>query len=514
MANPPPTSPTSQDHPISIQDEMRTSYLDYAMSVIIGRAIPDVRDGLKPVHRRILYAMRELNLTPQTSYRKCALVVGEVIGKYHPHGDAAVYDSLVRMAQDFSLRHMLVDGQGNFGSVDGDPPAAYRYTECRMSRVAMELMVDIEKDTVDFAPTFDESNEEPTVLPARFPNLLVNGSGGIAVGMATNIPPHNLAEIIDATIFLIGKPEATVEELIGFIPGPDFPTGAIIHGRSGIWQAYKTGRGSVVMRARTEVEKVIGSQDREQIVVTEIPYQVNKARLAAKIGEIIRDKRVEGIREVRDESDRDGMRLVVELKKDVFPDVILNQLYRLTDLQASFGIINLAIVHGRPAVLDLKDTLVQFVEHRREVVSRRTRFLLAHAEAQKEIVEGLGMAVTEVDLVIKTIRQSRDSDEARARLMLLPLAGLEEFVRRAGRPEAEVASAAAIKDYRLSERQAKAILEMRLAKLTGLEYEKLAEEYGSLCDDITRLRAILADESLLMDLIVNCLLYTSPSPRD
>ncbi len=502
MANPPPNNPSPQDHPISIQDEMRTSYLDYAMSVIIGRAIPDVRDGLKPVHRRILYAMRDLNLTPATSYRKCALVVGEVIGKYHPHGDAAVYDALVRMAQDFSLRHMLVDGQGNFGSVDGDPPAAYRYTECRMAKVAMELMIDIEKETVDFTPTFDESNHEPTVLPARFPNLLVNGSGGIAVGMATNIPPHNLVEVIDATILLIERPEATVEELIAIVPGPDFPTGGIIHGRSGIWQAYKTGRGSVVMRARTEIEKVAGGSDREQIVVTEILYQVNKARLAAKIGEIIRDKRVEGIREVRDESDRDGMRLVVELKKDVFPDVILNQLYRLTDMQASFGIINLSIVHGRPAVLDLKDTLVQFIEHRREVVSRRTRYELAQAEAQKEIVEGLGMAVTEVDLVIRTIRQSRDSDEARARLMALPLAGLEEFVRRAGRPEAEIQAAAAVRDYRLSERQAKAILDMRLAKLTGLEYEKLAHEYGVLCDDITRLRSILADEGLLMGLIV------------
>ncbi len=502
MANPPPQNPSPQDHPISIQDEMRTSYLDYAMSVIIGRAIPDVRDGLKPVHRRILYAMRDLNLTPSTSYRKCALVVGEVIGKYHPHGDAAVYDALVRMAQDFSLRHMLVDGQGNFGSVDGDPPAAYRYTECRMAKVAMDLMEDIEKDTVDFAPTFDESGQEPTVLPARFPNLLVNGSGGIAVGMATNIPPHNLAEVIDATIFLIGRPEATVEELIAIVPGPDFPTGGMIHGRSGIWQAYKTGRGSVVMRAKTEVEKVIGSNDREQIVVTEIPYQVNKARLAAKIAELIRDKRVEGIREVRDESDRDGMRLVVELKKDVFPDVVLNQLYRMTDMQASFGIINLAIVDGRPAVLDLKETLVQFVEHRREVVSRRTRYELAQAEAQKEIVEGLGMAVTEVDLVIKTIRASRDSDEAKGRLMALPLAGLEEFVRRSGRPEAEIQAAAAVKDYRLSERQAKAILEMRLSKLTGLEYEKLAEEYGTLCNEITRLRAILADEKLLMEVII------------
>ncbi|MEZ4225749.1 MAG: DNA gyrase subunit A [Polyangiaceae bacterium] len=501
MQQPPPSTPSSEV-PISIQDEMRTSYLDYAMSVIIGRAIPDVRDGLKPVHRRILYAMRDLNLTPSSGYRKCALVVGEVIGKYHPHGDAAVYDALVRMAQDFSMRHVLVDGQGNFGSVDGDPPAAYRYTESRMAKIAMELLSDIEKDTVDFVPTFDESGSEPRVLPARFPNLLVNGSGGIAVGMATNIPPHNLGEIVDATIALIRAPETTIEELLSIVPGPDFPTGGYIYGRAGIYQAYKTGRGSVVMRARTEVEKVSGSQDREQIVVTEIPYQVNKARLHAKIGELMRDKRIEGIREARDESDRDGMRLVIELKKDVFPEVVLNQLYRMTDMQTSFGIINLAIVNGRPAVLDVKETLVLFIEHRREVVSRRTRYELTQAEAQREIVEGLGMAVTEVDLVIKTIRESRDPDEARGRLMALPLAGLEAFVRRAGRPEAEIQAAAARKDYRLSERQAKAILEMRLARLTGLEYEKLADEYGKLCDEIARLRAILGDEQLLMNVIV------------
>ncbi|MBX3126701.1 MAG: DNA gyrase subunit A [Polyangiaceae bacterium] len=501
MQQPPPSGP-SHEQPISIQDEMRTSYLDYAMSVIIGRAIPDVRDGLKPVHRRILYAMKSLNLTASSGFRKCALVVGEVIGKYHPHGDAAVYDALVRMAQDFSMRHLLVDGQGNFGSVDGDPPAAYRYTECRMAKVAMDLLTDIDKDTVDFVATFDESSEEPRVLPARFPNLLVNGSGGIAVGMATNIPPHNLGEIIDATIALIREPDTTIEALLSIVPGPDFPTGGFIHGRAGIFQAYKTGRGSVVMRAKTMVEKAHGSTEREQIVVTEIPYQVNKARLAAKIGELIRDKRVEGIREVRDESDRDGMRLVVELKKDVFPEVVLNQLYRLTDMQSSFGIINLAIVNNRPAVLDLKETLHHFIEHRREVVSRRSRYELTNAEAHKEIVEGLGMAVTEVDLVIATIRKSRDPDEARQALMLLPLKGLEAFVRRAGRPEREIEQAGAILDYRLSERQAKAILEMRLARLTGLEYEKLADEYGKLCDEIVRLRTILADEGRLMSVIV------------
>jgi DNA gyrase subunit A len=495
-----PSNPSEQ--PISIQDEMRTSYLDYAMSVIIGRAIPDVRDGLKPVHRRILFAMRDLNLTPGGSYSKCAKVVGQVLGNYHPHGDASVYDALVRMAQDFSMRHMLIDGQGNFGSVDGDPAAAYRYTECRLARISMELLADIEKETVDFTPSFDESGEEPTVLPARFPNLLVNGSGGIAVGMATNIPPHNLVEVIDATIRLIGEPASTVEDLMLDVKGPDFPTAGMIYGRSGIYQAYKTGRGSIMMRARTEVEKVQGSNDREQLVVTELPYQVNKARLHAKIGELMRDKRIEGIKEARDESDRDGMRLVLELKKDVFPQVVLNQLYRLTDMQASFGIINLSIVDSRPEVLDLKQTLERFVEHRREVISRRTRFELTKAEGQREIVEGLGMAITEVDLVIKTIRESSDPDVAQTRLMALPLKGLEAFVRRAGRPEAEIEAAAKIADYRLSERQAKAILDMRLARLTGLEQEKLAAEYGELSNEIARLRAILAEEHLLMAVII------------
>ncbi|HVY29819.1 MAG TPA: DNA gyrase subunit A [Polyangiaceae bacterium] len=493
----------SSEQPISIQDEMRTSYLDYAMSVIIGRAIPDVRDGLKPVHRRILYAMRDLNLSPGGSYSKCAKVVGQVLGNYHPHGDAAVYDALVRMAQDFSMRHMLIDGQGNFGSIDGDPAAAYRYTECRLARISTELLTDIEKETVDFSPNFDESTEEPDVLPARFPNLLVNGSGGIAVGMATNIPPHNLSEVIDATIHLIGNRDCTVADLMKFVQGPDFPTAGMIYGRSGIAQAYLTGRGSIIMRARTEVEKVTGSADREQIVVTEIPYQVNKARLHAKIGELMRDKRIEGIREARDESDRDGMRLVLELKKDVFPTVVLNQLYRMTDLQASFGIINLSIVDSRPAVLDLKETLRLFVEHRRDVVSRRTRFELAKAEGQRDIVEGLGMAITEVDLVIKTIRESRDPEVALKALMALPLRGLEEFVKRAGRPEAEIEAAKARGEYRLSERQAKAILEMRLARLTGLEQEKLAAEYGELSEEIARLKLILADETVLMALIVS-----------
>lgn len=500
MANETPRS-TPYEQPVSIQDEMRTSYLDYAMSVIIGRAIPDVRDGLKPVHRRILYAMRELRLNAGSPYKKCAAVVGEVLGKYHPHGDASVYDALVRMAQPFSMRHLLVDGQGNFGSVDGDPPAAYRYTECRLSRIAAELLDDIEKDTVDFLPTFDESNQEPTVLPTRFPNLLVNGSGGIAVGMATNIPPHNLAEVLDATVRLIRHPDTTIEELIRIVPGPDFPTAGMIFGRAGIYQAYKTGRGSIIMRARTIVEQVPGSE-REQIVVTEIPYQVNKARLHAKIGELIRDKRIEGIKEARDESDREGMRLVVELKKDVFPQVVLNQLYTLTDMQTTFGVINLAIGNGRPEVLDLKEIIVRFIEHRRDVVSRRTRFELNKAEGQRELVEGLGMVSSDTDVVIQTIRKARDPDEAKQELMKLPLKGLEAFVRRAGRPEAEIQEAARRSEYRLSERQAKAILEMRLARLTGLEQEKLANEYASLCDEIARLSRILSDESVLMELIV------------
>jgi DNA gyrase subunit A len=467
------------------------------MSVIIGRAIPDVRDGLKPVHRRILFAMEGLNLHANSAYKKCAAVVGEVLGKYHPHGDASVYDALVRMAQNFSMRHPLVDGQGNFGSVDGDPPAAYRYTESRLSSIAAELLADIDKDTVEFKATFDESRTEPMVLPARYPNLLVNGSGGIAVGMATNVPPHNLREVLDATVHLIRHPEATVADLMRFVPGPDFPTAGLIYGRAGILQAYQTGRGSIVMRARNIVEEVKGA-DREQLVFIELPYQVNKARLCAKIGQLIRDKRVEGIKEVRDESDREGMRLVVELKKDVFPQVVLNQLYTLTDLQATFGVINLSLVNSRPETLNLVDTLQHFVDHRREVVSRRTHHDLTKAEAQREIVEGLGMVTTDTDLVIKTIRESDDPEIARERLMKLPLKGLEEFVRRAGQtldPERRG-------DYFLSERQARAILEMRLARLTGLEQEKLAKEYAELSEEIARLSAILADEGKLMNLIV------------
>ncbi|MBV9949195.1 MAG: DNA gyrase subunit A, partial [Myxococcales bacterium] len=428
---PPPTSP-QQRVPVSIQEEMRTSYLDYAMSVIIGRAIPDARDGLKPVHRRILYSAFEQGILPNTAHRKSAKIVGDVIANYHPHGDAAVYDAMVRLAQDFSMRYPLIDGQGNFGSIDGDPPAAYRYTEARLTRLAVEILNDIDKECVDFGSNFDDSKQEPLVLPARVPNLLVNGSGGIAVGMATNIPPHNLVEIIDATIHLMRNAETSIDDLIRMIPGPDFPTAGLVFGRAGIEAAYRTGRGTIVMRARIGVERSPGRGEREQLVVTEFPYQVNKARVAARIAELVREKKIEGIGEVRDESDRDGIRLVVELKKDVIPQVVINQLYRLTDLQASFGVINLAILQGRPAVLDLKETLDAFVAHRREVVTRRTRHELRQAEGQREIVEGLGVAVTEVDLVVRTIRESADPDAARRALMALPLAGLEAFVRRAG----------------------------------------------------------------------------------
>jgi DNA gyrase subunit A len=501
----PPAAPTppsfQQKIPISIQTEMRTSYLDYAMSVIIGRAIPDVRDGLKPVHRRILYSLYDQGIGPTVAHKKSAKAVGDVLANYHPHGDASVYDAMVRLAQPFSMRYPLIDGQGNFGSIDGDPPAAYRYTEARLARLATELLADIEKECVDFGANFDDSRQEPLVLPTRVPNLLVNGSGGIAVGMATNIPPHNLGEILDATIHLIKNPDATIDDLMRFVPGPDFPTAGLIYGRSGIEQYQRTGRGSVIMRARILVEKSPGRGEREQLVVTEVPYQVNKARTHAKLGELMREKRIEGISEVRDESDRDGIRLVIELKKDVMPQVVINQLYRLTDLQTSFGVINLAIDHGRPAILNLRETLAAFVEHRRDVVTRRSRFELRQAEAQREIIEGLGIAVTDVDLVVRTIRAAADPDDARIALMKLPLSGLEAFVRRAGRPEHEIAETARRIPYLLSERQAKAILEMRLSRLTGLEQEKLAKDYGELCDTIARLRALLADERILFGVI-------------
>jgi DNA gyrase subunit A len=499
-----------QKQPVALEDEMRRSYLDYAMSVIIGRAIPDVRDGLKPVHRRILYSMHEQKVYWNGSYRKSARIVGDVLGKYHPHGDTAVYDALVRMAQDFSMRYPLVDGQGNFGSVDGDPAAAMRYTEVRMHRLASELLADIEKDTVDFGPNFDDSESEPLVLPSRIPNLLINGSGGIAVGMATNIPPHNLREVVDATVRLMGNPALTVDELMEDddasnrlgVKGPDFPTAGYIYGRAGIHLGYRTGRGRIVMRARAKIEQLPGKSDREMIVVTEIPYQVNKAELLKKIADMVREKRLEGISDIRDESDRDGLRVVIELKRDAHGEIVLNKLYQMTALQSTFGYNCLAIVGQRPEVLDLRSALLRFIDHRREVVVRRTRYDLRQADAQREIVEGLGMAVTEVDLVVSTIRASKDPDEARERLMTLPLTGLEEFVKRAGRPEAEIKAAKERGEYYLSERQAKAILEMRLSRLTGLEREKLATEYGGLCDLIVELEAILASKVLLDQVIV------------
>ncbi len=496
--------------PVTLEDEMRRSYLDYAMSVIIGRAIPDVRDGLKPVHRRILYSMHEQRVRWDQAYRKSARIVGDVLGKYHPHGDTAVYDALVRMAQDFSMRYPLVDGQGNFGSVDGDPPAAMRYTEVRMHRLASELLADIEKETVDFGPNFDDSETEPLVLPSRVPNLLINGSGGIAVGMATNIPPHNLREIVDATVRLMENRDLTVDDLMHDDPetgregvkGPDFPTAGYIYGTSGIHLGYRTGRGRIVMRARASIEALPGKGDREMIVITEIPYQVNKAELLKKIADLVRDKRLEGISDIRDESDRDGLRVVIELKRDAHGEIVLNKLYQMTALQSTFGYNCLAIVKQRPEVLDLRATLLHFIDHRREVVTRRTRYDLRQAQAQRELIEGLGMAVTEVDLVVNTIRASKDPEEARAALMKLPLRGLEEFVRRAGRPDDEVEVAKERGQYFLSERQAKAILEMRLSRLTGLEREKLATEYGNLCDLIRDLQEILGSKQRLDEVIV------------
>jgi DNA gyrase subunit A len=468
-------SEAAHKFPVNIEEEMKRSYLDYAMSVIIGRALPDARDGLKPVHRRILFSMHEIGLTPGRPFKKSATVVGDVLGKYHPHGDTAVYDSLVRMAQDFSLRYPLVDGQGNFGSVDGDSPAAYRYTEARLTRIATEMLADIDKDTVDFVPNYDESREEPTVLPTRYPNLLVNGSGGIAVGMATNIPPHNLNEVIEATIYLIQNPNARLKTLMGMVPGPDFPTGGFIYGREGIRQAYETGRGMVVMRARASIDRMGRAGERMAIVVTEIPYQVNKAKLLERIAELVNDKKIEGISDLRDESDREGMRIVMELKRDAIPDIVLNNLYKLTPMQQTFGVINLAIVNGQPRELTLIDTLNIFFEHRREVVIRRTRFDLKKAEARAHILEGLKKALDNLDAVITLIRKSKSAPEARDGLM---------------------------ERFKFSELQAKAILEMQLQKLTGLERQKLIDEYKEVIQLIAELEEILANESVLRNLIV------------
>jgi DNA gyrase subunit A len=460
--------------PILIEEEMKRSYLDYAMSVIIGRALPDARDGLKPVHRRILYAMQDLGSTHDKPYKKSARVVGDVIGKYHPHGDSAVYDAMVRMAQPWSMRHLLVDGQGNFGSVDGDSPAAMRYTEARMSKVASELLADIDKDTVDFGPNYDESLSEPVVLPAKFPNLLINGSQGIAVGMATNIPPHNLGEAINATIALIRNPDADDEELMQIMPGPDFPTGGFIYGRKGMRDAFTSGRGSVTMRAKAIVE-IHPRTKRESLIITELPYQVNKAKLIETIAGLVRDKKMEGISDLRDESDREGMRIAIELKKGEIPEVVLNNLYKHTQLQTNFGCNFLAIVDGQPKLCGVRELLLHFVDHRRQVVTRRCLFDLAKAEARAHILEGLLIALDNIDEVIKLIRASQTGAEAKEGLMAR---------------------------FGLSEKQAQAILDMRLQRLTGLERDKIKAEYEEVQALISRLKAILADEKLLMQVIV------------
>ncbi|MBE5769103.1 MAG: DNA gyrase subunit A [Clostridiales bacterium] len=458
--------------PVNLEEEMKRSFISYAMAVIIDRALPDVRDGLKPVHRRILYDMAELGMTPDKPYRKSARLVGDVLGKFHPHGDSSVYDAMVRLAQPFNIRYMLVDGQGNFGSVDGDGAAAMRYTEARMTKLAPYLLQDIEKNTVDMYPNFDETLEQPSVLPSRFPNLLVNGSSGIAVGMATNIPPHNLREVIDGVICMIDNPDATIDDLMEHIKGPDFPTGGMILGRRGIREAYYTGHGRIEVRAKTNIEPM--GNNRHRIVVTEIPYMVNKARLVEKIAELCHEKRIEGIADIRDESDRSGMRIVIELKKDVYPQVVLNYLYKHTSLQETFGANMLSLVNGKPRVLSLRDMLYYYIEHQKDVVTRRTRYELDKAQARAHILEGLLRALDFIDEIVALIRASKDSATAKVSLM-------ERF------------------DF--TERQAQAILDMRLARLTGLERDKLQAEFDALMAEIARLTAILADEKLLMGVI-------------
>ena len=507
---------SDQKTALNIEDEMRSSFLDYAMSVIISRALPDARDGLKPVHRRILYAMHQLRNTHLQAYKKSARVVGDVIGKYHPHGDSAVYDALVRLAQDFSMRYPLVDGQGNFGSVDGDSPAAMRYTEVRMQKLTAELLADIDKDTVDWVPNYDEKELEPSVLPTKLPNLLLNGAVGIAVGMATNIPPHNLSEVVDATIALVDEPQLEVRDLIEYVKGPDFPTGGLIIGRAGIRQAYASGRGSITVRARCTVEE--DAKGRESIVVTEIPYQVNKTRLIERIASLVREKRIEGISDVQDYSDRQGMRIWIQIKRDAAGQVVLNNLYKMTDLQTSFGVNMIAIDNGRPRVLNLKDALVAFIDHRRTVVTRRTKFDLRKALERREVVEGLGVAIDAIDRVIAIIRGSANPEEAKIGLMAEPLQGFAGFLERCGQPTEEV-EAARGRPYHLNERQAKAILDMRLQRLTGLEREKIEGEYRDLSAEISRLEAILADPQRLMQVIRDELLevrhaYGDPEGRD
>ena len=493
---------------INIEDEMRRSYLDYAMSVIIGRALPDVRDGLKPVHRRVLWAMHELGNTHNKPYKKSARVVGDTIGKYHPHGDTAAYDTIVRMAQDFSLRYTLVDGQGNFGSIDGDNAAAMRYTEIRMERLTGEMLADIEKETIDFQPNYDESLSEPTVLPVRFPNLLVNGSEGIAVGMATKIPPHNLTEILNATIELIKDPEISIDRLIKYVPGPDFPTGGFIYGREEIHRAYRTGRGIVQMRAKAGIDRIgRGERERDAVVVTEIPYQVNKARLIEKIAELVHEKKLDGIAELRDESNREGMRIVIELKRDAIPQVVLNKLYKLTPMQSSFGIINIAIVDGQPKVLNLKQILEAFVEFRREVVRRRTEFELRKARARAHILEGLNKAIDALDYIIPLIRNSRSVDEAKGWLTG-NLETVEEVKNWRG-ISGDKTVAIFLKDLRkvvdslgFTDIQAQAILDLQLRRLSALERQKIIDELESILKHIAELEAILANEQLLRQVII------------
>ena len=492
---------------VNLEDEMKQSYLDYAMSVIVGRALPDVRDGLKPVHRRVLYAMRELGNEWNKSYKKSARVVGDVIGKYHPHGDTAVYDTIVRMAQPFSMRYLLVDGQGNFGSVDGDAPAAMRYTEVRMSRLAGELLADIDKETVDFVPNYDESESEPSVLPTRVPNLLVNGSSGIAVGMATNIPPHNLTEVIDACVALIDNPSITIPELMEFIPGPDFPTAGIINGAREIYNAYTTGRGRIVVRARTEVEE-IDDHGREAIIVTELPYQVNKARLLERIAELVRGKLIEGISELRDESDKDGMRVVIELKRGENADILLNNLYKQTPMESVFGVNMVALQDGQPKLMNLKDFIEAFIRHRREIVTRRTVFDLRKARERGHILEGLAIALANIDDVIALIKASPTPAEAKAGLLARAWTSgvVPEMLERAGaiqtRPDGLAAEYGLQADgYHLSEAQAQAILDLRLHRLTGLEQDKILVEYGELLELIRDLSDILARPERLLAVI-------------
>ncbi len=495
---PPPQQPSHDIAPITIEEEMRRSYLDYAMSVIVARALPDARDGLKPVQRRILHAMKESGFDSTHAFRKSARIVGEVMGKYHPHGDQSIYDALVRMAQDFSMRLPLISGQGNFGSMDADPPAAMRYTEARLARVAETLLADIGKDTVDFQPNYDETTLEPTVLPAAFPNLLANGAGGIAVGMATNIPPHNLGELIDACCGLIDNPELTIAQLMEHVPGPDFPTGATILGRNGIRAAYELGRGSVIMRAKTKIEE--GRGGRESIIISEIPYQENKARLHERIAEVVRDKRVEGISEVRDESDRDGVRMVIDLKRDAMADVVLNQLYRFTPLQTSFGVNSLALDGGRPKLMNLKELLEAFIRFRAEVITRRTKFELNHARDRAHVLVGLAIAVANIDEVIAMIRRSPDPVVARERLMAKewPASDVASLILLIAEPGREVAADGT---YRLSEAQARAILELRLQRLTGLERDKIAEELGEVAKLIEGYLELLGDRDKLFALM-------------